>query len=355
MRRHDHKLEELRIARLLAEGVQKLPPNTPCLTDEELDALAAGALQGERREQAVSHVASCDLCRQALIITTRLAAADSCQEPVQLHQKKQSYLVPLALAATVLLAIGIYNFVPKRGDLPLPVVPGSTPQQSQIACKEPPAQPSATGNAPVKQTKPPALLAFANTLVIPKKGSQLELPVPSANQAGFASTGRDEANRFHLGFSTIALYVACKSEDSDSIRKSAASLDERIQQLETAHPELTELHLKAMKLASTPSSLSVCTDLLEQTAACMEKLSPNDIYLLLGAWTASVRVAAQQQNAAQLHHPYLNEVANKVGKLEAPRGVAQKITEILKIIDGPVDEKSYRRMDELADDIQRRF
>ena len=107
------KQDEMRIGRLLADGLQDLATETPCLTEEQLDNLADGGVSKEDQERYFSHIAGCSICNHAFVVTKRLASADTTH--ISKHVRPAwNYIAPLALAATVVLAISIHRILPSN-------------------------------------------------------------------------------------------------------------------------------------------------------------------------------------------------------------------------------------------------
>lgn len=355
--------KELRIGRLMAAGLEEMAADTPCLTEDQLDALVAGTIPKAERDTALSHISGCSECRHALVVTHRLAQVDEPVEskviPIAKHKHYAwNYTVPLALAATLLLAISLYRFIPGNSDIPLPGLPGTKPPTGEVAKVEPQPQAPQVAQqreAVRKPNRQNTLMAMAGTLGKAGRGKEADIPFVSANQAGFAGDGEVEANLFHTGFALFALASACESGDTATVHRAAASLKERMDKLSLTESDRGTLLLKAEKLITDAPTPEACRTLYAASMNAIEKQTPNDLHLNLGFWIAALRISAQQKQSIILFDAVFMETIRMGANLAKPGGVAKKLAEVATIAGSSLDEKAWSRLEELADDVQKRF
>jgi hypothetical protein len=367
----DPKTEELRIGRLLAAGLEEMAAGTPCLSDEQLNNLVAAIMSGAERDAALSHAAGCAECRHALVIAHRLAQPDEPEvsKVVNLADHKRSawsqvksyasnYTVPLALAASLLLAIGLYRFSRTSGDTPLPGLPGTKPPVGEVAKVEAPPQTpqvAQSGEAVRKPNRRNTLLALAGTLGKANRGRELDIPFVSANQAGFAGSGGDEVNRFHTGFALFSLAAACEGGDAATLHRAAASLSERITKLNLPESGIGTLLPKAEKMITDTPTPETCRTLFAANWNVLDKQFNEDPHLNLGYWIAALRFSVQQKNGDTLHDPIFLETLRSGTKLSSPAGVVKKLVAIIALSEKTLDDKDWQVLEDLADDVQKRY
>jgi hypothetical protein len=352
------KRDEERIGRLLADGLQYLAVEIPCLTEKQLDNLAAGTASTEEKERCYSHIAGCSVCNHAFVVMQRLAKADTTELSKHIRPA-WSYIAPLTLAATVLLAVSLYRFLPSKSDVGAPLVAMNKPpiNQGAIAQTPKPAPPSplAATRHKSQMTRQESLLAMAENLGKAARGKELDIPLAAAGQAGFASDGAAEANRFHAGFALLSLGVACEAHDRNLTLRASASLRERLQRLDLPQEVMDKItHLAALLNETTdPKSYQ---DLSATVTAAMTARYSDDPYGELGVWTAGLRIAVQCRNAAYLRNGELSQLEVHIEKMRGQqRVVVGMISEIRSLAKGPLNDTAWERIDSLADDIQKQF
>ena len=349
------KRDEERIGRLLADGLQDLAVDIPCLTEEQLDNLAAGTVSTEEKERCYSHIAGCSVCNHAFIVTQRLAKAETTELSKHIRPA-WSYIAPITLAATVLLAVGLYRFLPPKSDVGAPLVAMKKPPEGQgtMAQAPEPAPPSplvATGHKP-QMTRQESLLAMAENLGKAARGKELDIPLAAAGQAGFASDGAAEANRFHTGFALTSLVAACNANDRSLLQRSSSTLATRLLQMELPEDALKKISIATTAMEKQPDN---CTELTRVAAEALQTRFTDNPYLLLGVWTATVRLAAHVRNTDLFKEPEFVRMNSRIDKLAGSRGVAEKVVAIIAIGKGKVNDDAWNRIDALADDLQKQF
>jgi|GEM_PF-4931456 len=363
-RQNEQEMEELRVGRLLATGLEDMAKGTPCLTEEQLDALVAGALQGDERDAAINHIAGCAVCRHAFVVTSRLATAAEEEHTVEVAKSKVvpfpvkkvrpawNYTVPLALAATLLLAIGLNRFFPGTGDAPLPGTP--QPQQSaQAPGAQQVAQNGATVRKPV-MTNQDSLLATAGELGRKAAGKELDLSFISVGQAGYAGSGGDEANRFHAGYANYGLLLACSNGNAQVARKAAASMHERLQRLDITAGDGANLIGKLEQFVA--GSLGAgCEETAELAMAAMQKQYAQDPFFELGTFASALQISSRLRLPELLTGNRFRESLGRLSNLNKPAAVIATLSEINSIAAGKLDDSAWKRMEELAVDIRKQF
>ena len=351
------KQDEMRIGRLLADGLQELAAETPCLTEEQLDNLVAGTVSTEEQERLFSHIAGCDICKHAFIVTKRLSMAETTVAPKHVRPA-WNYYAPLAMAATVLLVISAQHIFKSKSDVVAPVA-RNIPQEAQnttVINPAPAAPPSPTVAAvrKPKMTRQDNLLAMAETLGKAASDKELDIPFATTGQAGFAGTSGAEATRFHTGFALISLAVACEAHDRNLTLRASASLIERLQRLELPQAVQNKTAQLAALLDEKDDQRS-CRELASTVAAAMTARYPGDSYEELGAWTAALRVAVQSRNPALFTDAEFSGLVPAGENQRDQRGVTRMMSEIRSIARGPLNDIAWEKLDSLADDLQKQF
>lgn len=357
--------DEQRIGKLMSSGLEEMAAGSPCLTEDQLDALVAGTLPQVDRDAMLSHAAGCAECRHALVVTQRLAEADepAVSKVTNIAEHKRfawNYTVPLALAASLLLAIGLYRLMPGSGDTPLPGLPGAAQPVGETAkAKTEPhsqtLQVAQQGEAVRKPNRKNTLIALAETLGKAGIGKELDLPFVSVNQSGFASDGEAEANRFHTGFALFALASACERGDTALVRRAAASFKERMEKIGLTESDRGSLLPRAEGLVTGTPTPEACHALFVAGMNAIEKQYANDLHFNLGFWIAALRISAQLKQGEILHDTAFLETIHMGSKLGKPGGLAKKLAEVASIAGGMLDDKQWARLEELADEVQKRF
>lgn len=237
-------------------------------------------------------------------------------------------------------------------------MPGIKPSTGEVAKLEPHPQAlqiARQGESTQKPNRHNTLLALAETLGKADRGKEFDIPFVSANQAGFASNGEAEANRFHTGFALFVLASACESGDITTVHCAAASLRERMGKLSLTESDPGGLLLKAEKLVTDAPTPEVCRSLFADSINALEKQSPNDLHLNRGFWIAALRISSQQKQGNVLHDTVFLETIRMGANLAKPGGVAKKLAEVATIAKSPLNEKAWSRLEELSDDVQKRF
>ena len=260
------------------------------------------------------------------------------------------------LAATVLLAVGLYRFLPSKSDVGAPIVAMKKPTEGQGTIttspeSAPPSPLMATRHKP-EMTRQENLLAMAGALGKTARGKELDIPLAATGQAGFASDGAVEANRFHTGFALTLLVAACNAHDRSLMQRSSSSLATRLPQMELPEDALTKISIATTAMENQPDN---CRELSRVTTEALKTRFTDEPYLLLGVWTATVRLAAQVRNPDLFKEPEFVLMNSRIDKLEGSRGVAEKVAEIIVIGKGKVNDDAWNRIDALADDLQKQF
>ena len=352
------KQDEMRIGRLLADGLQELAAETPCLTEDQLDNLVAGTVSTEEQERYFSHIAGCDMCNHAFVVTKRLAMAETTVVPKHIRPA-WNYYAPLALAATVLLVISAQRIFTSKSDVTAPpMASNNSPAGYEKIAKAPeqsaPPSPAVVAAHKPKMTRQDNLLAMAGTLGKSAHGKELDIPFAATSQAGFAGGSAAEANRFHTGFALFSLAVACESQDRNLTRRASASLVERLQRLELP----AAVQNKSTQLAALldeSSDPKTFRELAATVTTAMTARYPEDPYGELGVWTAALRVAVQTRNTTFITNADFTGIGAGLDKPGTPQGVTRMISEIHTIAKGQLNDEAWEKIDSLADDIQKKF
>lgn len=367
----DPNREELRIGRLLTAGLEEMAGGTPCLSSDQVQSLVAGNMSEDERETALNHAAGCAICRHSLLVTHRLTTAPDYEEVrenedgksrvVHLSDRRspvRSYYVPLALAASLVLAVGLYQLRDKAGapgGLTGLKTPGGETAKVEPALQVPQSPGIGVKVSPAKQDRSSTMLAVAGATAQSLTRKELDVQFASANRAGFASDSVEDSNRFHVGFALFSLAAAGETGDGATARRAAASLNERIQRLNLSAGASKSLAADTEKLATGTPNPEACRTLFAAFQNAVNQKYPADVMLDLGMWTAVLQISGEKVLAEIVRDTHFQETIRKGARLAAPRGLPAKLAEIASISGSKLDAVTANRLHELADDLQKLF
>lgn len=134
-----------RLGTVLANGLEEMETGA-CLEVEEIAALVDGSVTigGGKRDTMLKHLASCDTCHEIFLLSTDLREEET-EKEIKGDRSKIALFKPLALAASLLIAIlSIYIFY-KSGEIPKTaeqlVVTGEAKKKAPRKAGPPPAAP----------------------------------------------------------------------------------------------------------------------------------------------------------------------------------------------------------------------
>jgi hypothetical protein len=206
-----------------------------------------------------------------------------------------------------------------------------------------------------KMTRQDSLLALAGRLGTTAKGKELDIPFVSANQAGFTGSGGAESDRFHAGFALLSLTVACDAGDTATYRRAATSLHERVQKLDLPKGEAAKILALAEDSIKGSLNTKGCIELAMKADTALNARYGDDPYRELGMLSAALLLSAQTKNSELLTAEPFRQALHRLARLEKPGGVGKKVAELAALVAAPLDNAAWSKIEQLADDIQKRF